>query len=180
MIFSVMLEHLETLFAYFSVGEINYVIGNVYCPPDSNKDDFMSELSIILNNALTDFPSTIFYIKGDFNYDLFSINSNKRCIEFYLLFTSLGFFPKMTRPARVSSDSKIFIDNVWTINIDAVKNRGVILSRILNHFPIFVNQYLTKELLDTHVTYKVRIRNRACYIKFRALLSEVNWDGICN
>ena len=28
--FSVMLEHLETIFVYFSVGKINYVIGNVY------------------------------------------------------------------------------------------------------------------------------------------------------
>ena len=85
-----MLEHLETIFVSFSVGEINYVIGNVYRPPNTNNDEFMSELSNILNNALTDFPNSIFYIMGDFNYDLFSINSNNRRMELYLLFTSLG------------------------------------------------------------------------------------------
>ena len=69
---------------------------------------------------------------------------------------------------------------MWTNNIGAVKNSGMILSGISDHFPIFVNQYLTNEILDTHVTYKVRIRNRTCYDKFRALLSEENWDGICN
>ena len=61
-----------------------------------------------------------------------------------------------------------------------IENSGVILSGISEHFLIFVNQYLTNELLDNHVTYKVRIMNRACYDKFSALLSAVNWDGICN
>ena len=55
-----MLEHLETTFVTFSVGETNYVISNVFCPPYSNKDDFMSELSNIPNSALTDFPNSIF------------------------------------------------------------------------------------------------------------------------
>ena len=69
--FSVMLEHLETIFVSFSVGEINFVIGNVIRPPNTNNDEFMSELSNILYNALTDFPNYIFGIMGDFNYDLF-------------------------------------------------------------------------------------------------------------
>ena len=72
------------------------------------------------------------------------------------------------------------IDNVGTNNIGAVKISGVILSGLSNHFPIFFSQYLTNELIDTNVTYKVRSRNRACYDKFRALLTKVNWDGICN
>ena len=101
-------------------------------------------------------------------------------MDFCLLFTSLGFFSTITRPTRVSSNSKTLFDNVWTNNIGAVKNSGVILSGISDHYPIFVNQCLTNELLDTRVTYRVRIRNGACYDKFRTLLSEENWDGICN
>ena len=69
--FSVILEHQETIFVSFSVGEINYVIVNVYRPLDSNNDEFMSELSDNLNNALTDLPNSIFYIVGDFNYNFF-------------------------------------------------------------------------------------------------------------
>ena len=90
---------------------------------------------------------------GDFNYELFSINSNNKCMEFHSLFTSLGFHPTLTRSTRASSSSITLIDNVWTNSIDAVKNSGVILSGITDHFPTFVNQYLTNELLDTHVTY---------------------------
>ena len=67
-IFSVMFEHLETIFVFFLVCEINYVLGNVHCPHNTNNDDFMSELSNILNNGLTYFPNFIFYIMGDFNY----------------------------------------------------------------------------------------------------------------
>ena len=96
-------------------------------------------------------------------------------MEFYLLFNSLGLFPTITRPTRVSSNSKNLVDNVWRNNIGAIKNISVILSGISDHLPIFVNQCLTKEILDTHV-----IRNRACYDNFRALLSEENWDGFCN
>ena len=55
-----MLEHLGTKFVPFSVGEINYVTDNVYRPPNTNNDEYMSELSNILNNALTDFPNSIF------------------------------------------------------------------------------------------------------------------------
>ena len=138
--FSVMLEHLETIFVSFSVGEINYVIGNVYRPPNTNNDEFMSELSNILNNALTDFPNSIFYIMGDFNYDLFSINTNNRCMDFYLLFTSLGFLPTITRPTRVSSSRNTLIDIVWTNNIGTLKNSGMILSGFSDHYTIFVNQ----------------------------------------
>ena len=54
----------------------------------------------------------------------------------------------------------------------------MILSGISDNFLIFVKQYLTNKLLDTHVAYKARTRSRACYEKLRALLSEVNWDEI--
>ena len=69
---------------------------------------------------------------------------------------------------------------MWTINIAAGKNSGVILSGISDPFPIFVNQNLINELLDTYVTYKVRIWTRAYCDELRILLSEVNWNGICN
>ena len=178
--FSVIHEHLEAIFVHFSVSEINYVIGNAYRPPNSNIDELLSELSNIRKMALTDFPKSIFYIMGDFNYVLFWINSNSRCMESYLLFTSLGIFPTISRPTRVSSNSKNSIENVWTNNIGPVTKSGVFLSGMSDHFTIFIIQYLTKELLDTHVTFKVRSRSRACYDKFRVLLCEVNWGGICN
>ena len=57
-----------------TVGEIKYILGDFYRPHNSNNDSFMSELSFILNNALNVFQNSIFYMKGDFNYDLFSIN----------------------------------------------------------------------------------------------------------
>ena len=90
---SVLLQRLETIFLSFSVGERNFVIGIVNRPPNSNNDDFMSKPSNILNNGITGFLNYIFYITGNFIYDLFSINSIKRCKEFYLISTSLEFFP---------------------------------------------------------------------------------------
>ena len=54
------------------VPRINFVVPNGDC----NWLLIMSEFSNILNDALTGFPNSIFYIIGVFNYDLFSINSN--------------------------------------------------------------------------------------------------------
>ena len=54
-----MSEHLETMFASFSVVEVNYVIGNVYRPTNSNNNDFLADISNILNTSSTDFP--VFY-----------------------------------------------------------------------------------------------------------------------
>ena len=75
----------------------------------------MSEHSSILNNAFTGFPNSIFYTKSDFDYDLVSINPIYRCMELYLLLTSLGFFQTKTRLTRVSSNIKTLIENVWKI-----------------------------------------------------------------
>ena len=62
----------------------------------------------------------------------------------------------------------------------AFKNSGVIFKESSGNFPIFVNQCLANDLLDTHTTYKVQIRIRACYDTICALIIEVSWEGICN
>ena len=91
--YSVMLEHLETISASFSTSEINYAKGGVYRPTYSNNDDFMSEFSNSLNNALADFQNSVFFfvIVGDFT--TFNIRSNQtgdvRSLIYYLL--HLGF-----------------------------------------------------------------------------------------
>ena len=43
-----------------TVGEKNYIKGNFNRPRNSNNDDFISELSYILNNALTGFQKIYF------------------------------------------------------------------------------------------------------------------------
>ena len=83
---------------------------------------------------------------GDFTCDLFSINSNNRGMEFYLLFVSPGYFPSITRPTKVSCSSNTLIANVWINNIGAVKNSGVILSGNSDYYPIFGYQDITNEL----------------------------------
>ena len=73
-------------------------------------------------------------------------------MEFYLLITSLGFFPATTRSTKVSSNRNTSNVNVWTNNIGVIKKSGVILSGISDNFLILVNQYFTNELIDTYVT----------------------------
>ena len=73
-----MFEHLESLFVLFAVDEVNHALENVYRPLASNHDGFMSEVSNIPEYCVNRFPKLYFYVMGDFNYNLFTINSNSR------------------------------------------------------------------------------------------------------
>ena len=84
-IFSVISEHLESIIASYSVGEVISVIENTYHPPNSNNVN----TSNILKSALTDSPNSTFYITGDFIYELFSIMYG---ILFVIYFTKVFFF----------------------------------------------------------------------------------------
>ena len=126
--FSVVLDHLETMFVSFSVGEKNYVIGNVYHPPISNNDEFMSDLSNFLKYALTGFPNYNFYTTDDFTYDFVFVQLKNRCKEFFFNIYFTWVFTTITRPNRVSSNSKTLIDSVLTYNIGAVKKSDVSVS----------------------------------------------------
>ena len=87
-----MLEHLQIILVSFSVCEMIHVIGNVYRTPNSNSEDFMSNLTFILKTTVAYFQNSIFYIMVDFKYDLFSINSNNKGMDFIYNSLHLGFF----------------------------------------------------------------------------------------
>ena len=164
--FSIIYEHLETIIVSISVGEVSYIIGSVYRPSNSSYNAFMPDVSYIINTAFLNFPNYFFNNCWLQLWIIFHQLKQKMCA---ILFT-----------ISVSSSSKTFIDNVWTNNVAAVKNSGVILSQVSDNFPMFVNHHLANNLLATHLSYEVWIRNRACFDKLCAKLNEVNWDEICS
>lgn len=88
-------EYSKNIPVSYLLGKMNFFKGSNHCPHIANNDDFISDISDILNAALTNYPIFLFYIMGDNFYDFFLINSNDRCLKFYLFFTSLCFcFPR--------------------------------------------------------------------------------------
>ena len=81
-----------------------YIIGNIYRVPSGEVTDlttFIDEFSILLHTLQQQPYKT--YMLGDYNIDLLRINSVGHYNNFYENVSSLGFFPKITRPTRLSN-----------------------------------------------------------------------------
>lgn len=115
-----------------------YIIGNVYRRPSAPVEDltnFISEFSETIHKI--NLKSKNAYICGDFNIDLLKLNSNCHYNDFYETITSQGFFPKITRPTRLSEHGYSLIDNIFTNNLCNSHTSGIIRAPISDHFTNF-------------------------------------------
>ena len=62
---------------------------------------------------------------------------------------SHGLQPLITRPTRITRDTKTLIDNIFTTYLNSHKQSGIIINYISDHLPIYVvTQYIHKETLN--------------------------------
>ena len=115
-------------------------VGVVYRPPNSNFNDFLSELRGIIKTL----PKTVIYLMGDFNLDLHKSESRSNVEAFKELFISEGLFPVIslaTHP-NPSTKSKSCIDNIFTNRVETINQSGVVVNNGTAHSPIFLRQNL--------------------------------------
>ena len=115
-----------------------YVVGSIYRRPSNivgDLTDFINEFSEVLNNIHN--ISKQSYLMGDYNIDLLSLNSNIHYNTFYENATAQGFFPKITRPTRLSDESNTLIDNIFTNNLEKSHTSGILTHPISDHLMTF-------------------------------------------
>ena len=108
--------------------------------PDSSIDDFINNIE-----------------------KLFNYNSNNLVNNFLDSIHSLGLFPLITKPTRITSHSATLIDNIFT-NI----HDNAHMSGISDHFPVFTcKQVITHTCKQISMTsyYKVRNHSEVSMIK---------------
>ena len=64
------------------------------------------------------------YICGDFNIDLLKYKIHQNTSRFVDMIFSLGLFPLITKPSRITQHSRTLIDNIITNNIQ--KNKQIV------------------------------------------------------
>ena len=114
------------------------IIGNIYRRPSELIDDlnmFINEFTETLHSAHLISKKT--YVTGDFNIDLLKINNHNYYNAFYENITAQGFFPKITRPTRLSTESSSLIDNILTNNLGKRHISGIITTPISDHLMNF-------------------------------------------
>lgn len=117
------------------------------------------------------------YLLGDYNINLFNVETHGKTSEFIELIFANHFVPLINKPTRVRANSATLIDNIYTNHITAESTQGIFYTDISDHFPIFYGcpsfstdtspQYITKRVYsDTNVN------------RFVILLETCDWNNV--
>ena len=110
---------------------------------------------------------------GDFNINLLQINDSEHYNAFSENVTSTGFFPRITMPTRLSDNSNILIDNIFTNNICKPHESGILVTPISDHlmqFCIFKGNYDASNDLPKYIQVET-INSKSVNI-FKCALSK--------
>ena len=94
----------------------NIYIGNIYRPPRDNlTSDSVSAFTNELNTAMAEIIrcNSLFLLAGDFNLDLLKVNDKIYLKEYLDSMISLGMYPSLTLPTRLTETSATLIDNLF-------------------------------------------------------------------
>ena len=116
----------------------NVIISCVYRTPGARLDTFCESLENIISGMNV---NKAIYICGDFNIDLLKNNIHTSTKNVLDMMYSLGMYPLISKPTRVTSMSATLIDNIFTNEMKYQVHSGVLISDISDHLPVFAICY---------------------------------------
>ena len=132
-------------------------LGNIYRPPKLNNNDLsistiIEEFAPILSKLGNEKSETI--ITGEFNIDQLKVYDRLKVGDYFDLFCTNGFHPKITLPTRFSRNSCTLIDKIfYTFSTATITSlAGILMSSISDHLPYFItinNNYALQNTYDT-------------------------------
>ena len=130
-------QTIESLFINVNQPGANksFILGTVYKPPSSDCVAFTDSLCNLIGGL--SLRSTELILCGDFNLDLFAVDTHVPTAEFVHRLFSLSLTPIISKPTRVTDHSATLIDNIF-IDSTLEYRAGIFSSDISDHFPIFV------------------------------------------
>ena len=89
------------------------------------------------------------------------------------------FFPLITRPTRITSNTATLIDNIFTNNLNNLSVRGLMFCDISDHLPIFT--LLLDQKKNLNKTSWLSFRDKSgnnIVATFKDRLANVHWDEL--
>lgn len=145
-------------------------ICQIYRSPNTDKNLFIQELQnclIYLNNM-----HVTALITGDFNFDLFAMESSPTVQLFFHTLLSHGFFPTISRTTRAAHPSYTLLDNIFCNDLSRVMHSGIILNDLSDHFPIFSSLNFKLDSCEEHRATMQQVFNYRKINEFNMFLSE--------
>ena len=138
----------EVVCVQIKLRNASFVVCQIYRSPSTDRCLFNSELEQCLIWLSKMNKTTL--ITGDFNFDLFSIDSSPTIQTFFNTLLSHGFFPTISRTTRSSHPSYILLDTIFCNDLSRMMCSGVIVTRFhfLNQFPkVKTTRFIAKKHL---------------------------------
>ena len=123
------------------------------------------------------------YLCGDFNIDLLQSDKNNsisNCIDHLY---SMGLHPLITRPTRITCQSKTLIDNIFTSDVTSQCHiqSGLLINDTSDHLPIFqMTDIGTNGNTNNSVYIKKRIVTDRNICEIISELEKTEWGEILN
>ena len=120
-------------------------------------------------------------LTGDFNFNLLKYGNHNPTTDFLDLLFRNSFLPCITKPTRITSNSKTLIDNIFLNSQDFNTTSGNITSSISDHLPQFliINNFKINNIPPKHNIYKRNFK-QFNEEKFTKQLSRINWNDTLN
>lgn len=156
--------------------EKNIIVGIIYRPPNQNPCDFMSDLDYLLSKVSKE--NKLCHMLGDFNLNLMNLDCHQPTSEFLDLTYSNMFYPLITRPTRITSNTATLIDNIFTNNLNNVMLNGLLFTDISDHLPVFsiFRDQCNDSNKITDIIY--RDKSESNVLKFQNELRNFSWSNL--
>ncbi|XP_035986589.1 uncharacterized protein LOC118560057 [Fundulus heteroclitus] len=150
----------------------NAVISCVYRAPGGNVELFTEWFGHFFNKT-----QMLLFICGDFNINLMN-TGHRKTEQFINTVYSMGLYPTITRPTRLTCHSAKLIDNIFTNYMENSIESGILITDISDHLPIFTLfncNYRRKKLAINGFRYK-RIKTEGAMMALKQDLLHQNWE----
>ena len=113
--------------------------------------------------------------------DILKHNSDHAAKHFLDTMYSLGLYPLIDRPSRITNQSSTLIDNIFTNAKEYNNVSGLLVNDITDHLPIFAFcDYPDLKRQEKKLHTKKRVINKNTIDLLADNLSEVDWDNVLN
>ncbi|XP_042076683.1 uncharacterized protein LOC106633234 [Haplochromis burtoni] len=151
----------------------NLIVSCIYRTPGSKIEIFKDNMEDLFTNI----NQKRMFICGDFNIDLLNPNHNKSTEEFIDSMYSIGLFPLITRPTRITSHCATLLDNIFTNIIEGKIKSGLLINDISDHLPVFASYNCHYKVNnDGHKIIYKRIRTEKTLNCLRNELLKQDWN----
>ena len=149
------------------------IISCMYMQPGANIDTATSAIEKMYRHKRSNI-----YLCGDFNVNLLNYDNYKGTMDFLNALFSLGLYPCIDKPTRITQSSSSLIDNIFTNALHVEVKSGILINDISDHLPVFtISNYSVHRSKKTPIIY-IRKNDDESILRFSQSLMQESWEDV--